>query len=115
MSNKDLMLHNNMMTSLVISDLLQHLTKNKVGTEMLINSKEYEIVKYIVAAIENNINNRGVVLKYLRALQNLKESNSEILSAQMASNNAINGLKSVRNRYQFMFDDMIDEIINNDE
>jgi len=111
MTNKALMVHNHMMTSLVLSDFLQHLTKNVEGAKLLIGSETFVIVKQIGAAIENNIDNRGVVMKYLRALQNLKDENDTLLREQLHSNGVMDILKSIRISYQFVFDDMIDGIL----
>merc|ERR1712130_706469 len=113
MTNKALMVHNHMMTSLVLSDFLQHLTKNKEGAKLLIESKEFEIAKQIGHAIENNKDNRGVVMKYLRALKNLKDANDEILKEQIVDNGVLDILKSIRMSYQNVFDDMIDGILSN--
>eukprot|EP01083_Nonionella_stella_P291306 991280_1 len=111
-ANKGLMIHHHMMISLIVSDLLQHLSKNKKGADALIDSERFEIAKYIVNAIENNQNNRGVVLKYLRALINLKDANQERLKQQLIENHCVGFLKQIGVQFHQMIN--IDQILQSD-
>merc|ERR1719283_171055 len=60
------------MTSLNFSDFMLSLTKNRKGRMELLRSTRFDVTLHIANAIGNNINNRGVVMKYLYALLNLK-------------------------------------------
>ena len=94
-SNSELQLHRQPMTSLNFSDFMLSLTKNTKGRVELLRSS-HDVTFHISNAIGNNINNRGVVMKYLYALLNLKAGDRKLLRSQLIANGGMEFLMKLK-------------------